>query len=244
MQPAEMLVRGLDLSPLPLSLTQLPPEGDFCALRGCGRSITHGYPVMSITTDATNEYMDTFQGNPTGFVCEPCGRLFRQDFNLGAWLIFEDGTAFHPLISRESALAANDPRRPCWSDLVRSIWPSRSGQNLVCLLTTNTKKRQWPRARVGPLGHSTPVYLHDGPDESTRLLDWPALLRALDLIEETYTLGWSKRAILVCLLSNAKLCADVGMPRALRMERALKDVRCLPEFTPALLIAQKSEIPS
>lgn len=250
--------RALHLSPPPSLKPQPLAGGAYCTLRHCGRPITVGYAVTDITTDATNEFVDTFRGSPSGYACADCAALFTQDHNMGAWMIFEDGDAYNPLISRESAAAVGEvddgpkpevkraPKidrsaiaRPCWSDLFRRVWPFRQGQNVVILLTTNTKKRQWPRAQIGPLGARTPVYLHDGPDESIRLLDWPRLLRCLDLIEEAYTAGFSKESIRVNLLMQTKAVDLLGMATTARMERSLSMWRASSEFVPALLVAQK-----
>lgn len=195
---------------------------------------------MSITTDATNEYMDTFRGLPTGWVCESAARLFRQDHNLGAWLLFEDGAAFRPLIARESARREN---RPCWSELVRDIWPARRGQRMVCLLTTDTKKRLWPRARVGTLGAHTPVFAYDSKLRlaHTVTVAWPDLLSALDLLEDFYTSGFSKCALRESVFAEWKTCERIGMARARVIEDWLRVLRLSPVFPLALIIAQKRE---
>jgi hypothetical protein len=265
-----LFARALSLTPPARLKAASFPEGRYrvggihapryCALRHCGRVLTVGYAVTDITTDATNEFVDTFRGDPSGLVCADCAALFTVDHNLGAWLIFDDGTCFNPLISRQSAadlLLPSDPdtpkpdvkrpskidrfamARPCWSDLVRDIWPAHEGQNLVCLLTTNTKKRQWPRARVGPLGSSTPIYFHDGADEATRSIDWAKLLTALNLVEEAYAAGFSKDSIRANLMMQTKAAHAAGLTTTARMERAIQCWRTAAEFTPALLIAQK-----
>ena len=205
-----------------------------------GAPMTRGYAVADITTPATNEFMDTFRGNCAGHVCEAVGRLFRQDHNMGARMVFEDGTAYHPLISAASA-ADSAEDRPSWSDLVRRVWPWKRGQNVVIILTTDTKKRLWPRAFAGPLGENTPIFIHDSGlcISESRLVNWVILLARLDLIEEVYAAGFSKRAIGDGLLRETKAVAAVGLSRAIRYNRALSSVRCAPEFAPALLIAQK-----
>ena len=97
---AELIVKGMKIEALP----NLPRAFD--GLRRCavtGELIESGYLVSDITTPASNEFMDTFRGDPCGVVSETVGRAFRNDHNMGARLFFEDGTMYYPLISRESA---------------------------------------------------------------------------------------------------------------------------------------------
>lgn len=234
---ASLLVRGLGLGPVELAAAEAPPDTT-CAMTGV--PITQGYPIQALCSDATAEYLDTFRGQPCGWLGEDAARAFRwQRLTSLAAMIYADGTCYRPLISRESA--AKDETRPCWSDLLRAVWPERRGEEVLILLTTDMKKRLWPRARVGVLGSATPLYLYDAGLSVAQSLtvDWPALLDCLHLVEEVYTAGFVKERIRTGLWSYHKKVEEVGIGNTARWERALAGWRARPEFLPALLVAQK-----
>lgn len=237
---ASLLVRGLDLPPVDKAESVEVPAGTVCAITG--QPIAQGYAIQSLASEATAEYMDTFRGQPCGWLGEDAARAFRwqRQTSLAA-MIFGDGTCYRPLISRASAAASDG--RPCWSDLVRSIWPERQGQRLLVLLTTEMKKRLWPRARVGVLGRATALYLYDAGYNvaESRSVDWPALIECLDLVEEVYTAGFVKERIRTGLWSYYRKVEEVGFDKTRDWERALASWRARAEFLPALLIAQKRE---
>lgn len=239
---ADILARALDLPPIGRLLDPVP-SGTCCAITGA--PIAHGYPVMEITTDATNEFIDTFHGEPHGWLSESAARCFKGGGPGGALsravVAFADGTCYQPLIARESARAQE---RHCWSELARGIWPRRRGEPVVILLTTDTKKRLWPRARVGPLGAATPVLLYDSSlaAAQTPCIDWPRMLDVLCLVEQVYSAGFSKRAICEGITREWNVAQRVGMGQTLVWERALRHVRPQIEFMMAILIAQRDPI--
>jgi hypothetical protein len=135
------------------------PAGTRCALTGA--PITEGYRATDLVTIATAEFLDAFRGGTGGWVGVAGARCFRSANPRGgnplarSWIVFEDRTAWDPLIAR---LEFRDPKtreksahRPAWTDLVRQVWPARAGQRMAMILTTDTKKRLWPRARVMPV---------------------------------------------------------------------------------------------
>ncbi len=241
--PADLLARGLALPPLPQKPHPVP-DRTCCAITG--QPISVGYPVAEMVTEATAEFLDCFRGGVDGWVSEAAARCFKSaDPRKGnpcarSHLVFADGTYYGPLISRESARAQG---RACWSDLVREIWPARLGEQCLVVLTTDTKKRLWIRARVGALGSRTPVLVYDSglALDEVRLVDWPALLDCLDLVEEVYSAGFPKQAILVSLYGMTKASEQVGLAQTRAWERLLSVCRPRAEFAVALLIAQKRE---
>lgn len=242
--PADLLAVGFRLPSLP-KLPGVVPAGTRCAITG--QPIEVGYPVSDMVTDATAEFLDAFRGGDgiTGWVSEAAARCFKSaNPRTGnpcakALLVFESEPAWHPMIARESARTGG---RPCWSELVREIWPARRGQHVLAILTTDTKKRLWPRARVGSLGHATPVLYHDSATDESRvlLIDWAFLVWMLDLVEESYSAGYPKSAIRESLYMAGKVARE-SLARTGEWERRLVPWRGQPEFTVALLIAQKRE---
>jgi hypothetical protein len=207
-----------------------------------GEPLTRGYRISELASAATAEWLDTFHGDPGGWLGEDAARAWRwqRQTSLAA-MMFEDGTTYKPLISRTSARA--NEGRACWSELVRAVWPERRGQSVLILLVTEMKKRLWPRARVGVLGSATELYLYDAEMAvaGSRRVDWPALLECLELVEEVYSAGFVKERIATGLWGYAKKVAEVGFPQTRSWEAALAEWRLRPEFQVALLIAQKKE---
>jgi len=230
-------VRGLGLPPL-----DVPPSNidgvAYDAITGVG--LAQGYRAMDIVPKAAGEFLDLLRGNVDGWVSEATARAFKGTWNLGNRLIFEDGTHFYPLIGRESARKRG---RACWSDLVRNVWASRRGERLLVILTTDFRKRLWPRARIGTLGQATAAYIHDANLNVSSLaqIDWPGMLATLGLVERVYLAGFSKRGIINGLLSEFKAVQSVGMLSAVDWEKQLQAVRGGYEFTMAAIIAQKGD---
>ncbi len=243
--PADFLANGLNLAPLPQAPTPLT-EGTCCAITG--QPIREGYSVRDMVGDATAEFLDCFRGGVHGYVSEAAARCFKNaDPRKGnptarAMLVFADHY-YEPLINRESALVQD---RPCWRDLVREVWPGRRGQQMLMILTTDTKKRLWIRARVGTLGSRTPILCYDGKLclNEVRLVDWAALVECLEIVEAIYQLGFAKEVMRESLYLASKVAGAVGLRQTRTLEGVLRVWRERPEFKPALLIAQKEGVVS
>lgn len=238
---ADLLVAGLQLPPLDESPHPTPP-GTCCALTG--QPISVGYPRSAMTTDATNEFLDHFRGDVHGWVSDNAARCYknsdpkRGNVTARTCLVFEDGTYYWPMISAESAAKQG---RPCWSALVRQVWPVRKGQRMMAILTTDMKRRLWPRARVGILGERTPIYYHDADTcfSGVMMVDWDALLLVLGWVEQAYQAGFVKRSIRRSLWRQMTTAEEVGLRQTQDMERFLSCWRGKPAFMVAVLIAQK-----
>ena len=240
--PAEFVAHGLSL-PIPTLPVYDLPGGVHCAITG--QPIIRGVAVSDVVTDATAEFLDCFRGGVHGYISVAAAQCFKNaDPRQGnptarSMLLFED-VGWTPMISRESATAQG---RACWSDLVREVWPARQGQNVLAILTTDQKKRLWPRARIGTLGERTPMFCYDADTNlhDLRFISWPRLIECLDIIEVVYTAGFSKVNIAVSLLAQTKAVEANGLHQVLRWELALAQIHERPEFLPALLMAQKKE---
>ncbi len=235
---SKFLVRGLDCQSLDTPPVELPEPG-YCAVTG--EPIAVGYRAMDIVPSSAGEFLDMLGGNVTGWLSEATAIAFKNTWNLGSRLIFEDGTHYHPLVDRS---AAQKQGRTCWSDLVRHIWPGRASQRVLIILTTDCKKRVWHKARIGTLGSKTAVYLHDTDltgVSASLWIDWQRLLSVLDFVENVYTAGFSKRGIAYNILAETKAISTAGLMQAIVWEKELRDLRGSGEFKVALIIAQKSE---
>lgn len=235
---ADMLVYGLGLKRPESPPLRATPPGTRCVITGV--PIAEGYRVSDLATKATTEFLDLFRGHPDGWVSENVGRCFKAHRETArCCLIFEDATHYDPLISRESAKGQG---RPCWSDLVRAVWPERIGQRVLCILTTNMKRRLWPRARVGALGARTPIYILDADLnlDGCYIVNWPRMIERLNFIEMLYSAGFSKRQIQFGLL-QAQIAYEIGIQKVLSWEGILAHIRQEIEFLMALLIAQRKE---
>jgi hypothetical protein len=211
-------------------------DAHHCALTGT--PITEGYPVGKIITGATGDTLGLMNGNvANGYLSQTAARCFKGIRNVGGLVAFEDGTFYKPLISRDSA--AKDDNRPCWSDLVREIWPARRGQRMVCVLSTDVKKRTWTRAFVTTLGEATRVYLYDTSRflKENVFVDWPKMLEILGFVEAIYATGFSKNDIESGLTGNYRLFLE--LEQAADWETRLVALRGTPEFKFCSIIAQK-----
>jgi len=241
--PADLIARGLDLEPLDVA-PEPTPIGAVSAISG--KPLKVGYRAADFVTPAMNDAIGLFHNSLNGWISDNEVRLFKNAApKLGnmpsrSVLVFEDGSYYWPLISGASA---GEKGRPCWSDLVRAVWPERKGERMVMILSTDTKKRLWPRAEVGALGQHTPIYGYDGATGMAQVLylDWARMLACLDDVETVYSLGFSKDAIRMSLLDNWNVMQQVGMRETQRWERALADWRPSAEFWVAAMIAQKKE---
>jgi hypothetical protein len=204
-----------------------------------GQPITEGIPWKRVIPSSTGEYLDLMHGMAFKYMSVAAAMAFKGSWNMGSRLIFEDGTMYHPYISAESAAESD---RPCWSDLVRSVWPERSGHNCLCIVANDFKKKVWPRASVGPLGPNTPVYLLDTERFVSKnlVIKWSHLIEVLDFVEEVYAAGFSKRAIGKSLFSDYAALSE-NLRQAMDYEERLALLRPSPEFMVSILIAQRSD---
>jgi hypothetical protein len=235
---ADFLTYGIGLPELDMPPQQID-NGATCAITG--EKIAEGYPVMDIISKSTGEYLDLLGGYSSEWLSESAARAFKGSWNMGSRLVFEDGVHYHPLVSRKEAAKQS---RACWSDLVREVYPDRFGQRMVMILTTDFKKRIWPRGRAGILGDATDVLVHDmkqGVFDVLQVNWWPKLLKILDVFEEVYTYGFVKPVIANCLYLDHKTMETIGVTATTDYEKYLSRIRNTNEFKIAMIIAQKTE---
>lgn len=241
MTSTQLLADAFAFSTPPIEQTVID-GGAHCTITG--EPITHGYRCMQkgIVPDALSDFNGLFGGNPHGWISESAARCLTSDWNLGSRLVLADGVdivGHHILINAEQA---EKQGRPCWSRLVRAIWPRCQGQECLVILTTDVKKRSWNRARVGTLGAHTPILVH-APEWNVFevvYVDWSRLLTVLDCVEALYALGFSKAGIAESLTAEWKAMQRVGAADTLKLEAWCRTARHWPEFLPALIMAQKT----
>ncbi len=235
MTVTEYLVSGLKIPPL-----DEPPKPVTANCAITGLHITHGYPVWDIVPNTAGEYLDLLPNGTNGYVSDSAARAIKGTWNLGSRIIFSDGTHYHPLIARDKT-----GERPCWSDLVRQLWITKRGEPVLMILTTDVKKRVWHKARIGVLGSATPVMIYDVSDSglsSVQVIDWAVLLEILDVVENIYSMGFSKNGIRYSLLREWSRVPLLGVRQVVDLDNQLKPLREKIEFAMAVLISQKKEI--
>lgn len=206
-----------------------------CAITG--ECITEGILWHRVIPPSTAEYLDLMSGMAFPYLGLSAAAAFKGSWNMGSRLIFEDGTMYHPYISVQSA---EKSERPYWSKVVRDVWLQRRGENCLCIVTDDYKKKIWPRARIGQLSANTQVLLFDSGRLRLQNLtvDWEKLITVLDFVETVYVAGFNKQAISESLF----ICYAALMEharQALDWEADLVKLRKTPEFAVSLLIAQK-----
>lgn len=233
----DFLSVGMKLPSLKLQPTNLEQSGDVLDVI-TGEQIQRGYSLWDVVPSTSGEYLDMLHGKMSGYVSENTARALCGTWNMGSWLIFEDGSGYHPLIASNSTKRDG---RPIWSSLVRDVWPKRRGQRVLCILATDVKKRVWHRARIGVLSERTDVFIFDNACHRCGVfpINWEWMIEILDFIEEIYYRSFSKASIRENLLHDLKTAHSIGLSIALELEKMLASYRGTPEFDFALTIAQK-----
>lgn len=137
-----------------------------------------------------------------------------------------------PVISADSETL----ERPIWADALRYLDPDLPR---AVLLTTDPKKRIWPFTRASA-GDSCWLYLHDPARgiSGNRAVSLAQLRRTLNLIESVLANGFNKTQIGQSLFLAQSMLLKLGLASITGTERQLAEHRTLPEFLPALIVAQ------
>ena len=169
---------------------------------------------------------------PTDRICVHCAALWGEPKVFARAVLATPEAVQFPTI-------APDPtgQRPTWGQALAALEPELPR---VCILTTDPKKRVWPFAQVSQ-GDRLSMYVHDPSRgiSGNRVVSLALLLSTLADVEAIYNLGFSKIAIERGLLGDLKRAQALGIPATVAHERHLQSVRTLPEFLPAVIVAQK-----
>lgn len=222
------------------NLYELPP-GTRCTLTG--EPITWGYPVQEIVSAAQGEWLETFNGNPYGYMSQHAAACWgasnpKGDMRCSKSFVVCGDIGYEPMVSQKSA---DEQGRPSWRDLVFTVREKHLGEPCAIVLSSDTKKRVWPRGRAGVIGSNTPVLIYDtgtlGMYE-VRYIDWLAMLDDVTTVESIYNRGFYRRDIQQGLYQNLNACQTAGWEFVAMMETKLRIVRKTPHFPFALLIAR------
>ena len=204
------------------------PVGTRCSLSG--EEIDFGYRIADIVSAAQGEWWETFNGNPFGYLSEAAAACWlasnpKRDMRMSkSFAVFGDA-AYEPMVSQKSADAQG---RPSWRDLVRTAWERHRGEPCALVLSSDTKKRVWWRGRSGTLGGNTPVLIYDTGQVGlfeVRMIDWPAMLGSLELVEAAYAGGFYQGDVATTLMQNITACERIGWAAVVEMERSLGAAR-------------------
>lgn len=233
---ADYLARGLGMG----DLDQPPTKLDLstrCLITG--ETIVEGYRPFDAVPNTLGEYLDLFPSGFDGYISVNVAKSFKNSWNLGNRLIFEDGTHYNPLIARDTK-----GERPHWSKLLRDLYPERVGQGVCAILVSDVKKRVWPKARVGVFGRNTPIFVYDaswlGVNRNV-YCDVKIVIEMLDFVERVYDLGFPKTCIGTNLFDDFASAETTGFQETSRLESELRTMRNQDEFIVSVLVAQHQE---
>lgn len=275
----EMLAAVMELElPAKLKCHELP-KGTFCTVTGV--PITEGYAVMDVTTPATTEFLDCFKGQVTGFVSVSTARCFKSAAPSKKYLVKGKPVAnptakSHFAVQVEDEVLYQSPvfdpvtavvnETVSWSACAREAWEKHRGRHVFIVITPDFKRRLWPYARTSILSESTFVYIlnKDYNLDGTFCVNWGQLIEFLDIAEEVYRIGFSKKSMLQTLFTTpvsvlqkigvnyteekAKeetkeryqmRCQIAAQIRASELEKTLKPIRSSIEFQIAVMFATK-----
>ena len=204
----------------------------------CGQHTERGHAHTDILQKTTSNITVTFP-HMTDTMCEYCVAMWdngkANPYNRG--LLAYRGKVYFPLIAANPEL--NTPERPTWANAIRDIDPALPR---VCVINTDPKKRVWPRARITS-GDAISILIHDNSRTISDNVNCSLskLKETINLLEDVYTLGFSKASMEGSLFSILKQVKLVGFDKTQQLENKLKILRLTPEFLPAVIVCQKRE---
>ena len=217
-----------------------PPGPDTGRCGVCGIAGEGLYPRRDIL-DVSGSNITTLFPHNTPHMCRHCVALWRVPKHWHRGIFATEAITYFPLIADSEY---RSPDRPLWRALLSTPDQWRAAP-CVAVLTTDAKKRVWPHARVS-CGERLLLYLHDPSRgvSGNRWVTWTVLADTLALVEQAYGLGAAKAQIATTLYTPALFKAH-GLATLQRLECRLVVARCVPEFLPALIVAQHpAEVPT
>lgn len=207
-----------------MSLPRLDAAETICAV--CGQHVTRSVLASTLIKSNSSDLADTFRGER---VCGDCAAVFANSRFTGSFIV-ADGNGIQPVVS----LSSVTPERPAWRDLLRQL---PIAAKTVAVITSNTKRRLWPRAVISSYAtHWRPLFVDGRTDRLLNIDAWE-LAECLNLVEEVYSMGFPKAVIADSLYRAGKHALDFTALR--QYETALHAWRDSDEFILSLFIAQK-----
>ena len=147
------------------------------------------------------------------------------------------------MVSLESA---TEQDRPCWRNL---IFEMEGGTSTVAVFTDESKRRLWHQAQLSAFGENWRPFFNGSPVKSGKTFKATPVCRSLyislsrlrnclNLVEKAQAFGFSKRGIYESLLNESNTVMQIGYPRVMPIENALRRWRETDEFLLAVFIAQ------
>lgn len=197
----------------------------------CGATDTQGIALKELIKSSTSDIPDVYKSGSVA-ACMSCAACLQASGVMISNLFACEDYAYRPMV----ALSSADYVRPAWRDLLRGLL---IGTECVAIITSNTKRRLWPRAEVSIYGNAWRPLFVDGDIDRALTINVPVFLDLLNLVEKIYALGVSKKAILESLLFNRIVAPQLSIENLLSYERQLAPFRDSDELVLATFIAQK-----
>jgi len=217
-------------SGLPKGQWQLAACDGVCAT--CSVEIKEGVPTKDLVSSTFSRQSEFLRFGD--HVCEACGWLYSYPKETHRNVIAAGESVWWPMISAESAT----PERPQWLDVLKIIAGMPADTPIAGVLTADPKPRLWPLSNLARRD-SFGIYVHcldwDVSDYLSLNLDvlLSVALRLSSLLER----GFSKSDCKFGLLRSK--ITKKHPAETLQYEAEIKNLRNLPEFIPALLVAHK-----
>lgn len=206
-----------------------------CSVCGCpADNLLLCAEVLDKITSNLCRLLPARQSGTPAAICPHCLAIWQQPKIWHRSILATEDQVLFPLISGE--FSSDD--RPQWNRALRHLDPD---QERVAVLTTDPKKRVWPRARFS-VGDQLAVFVH-APDWGLHTILQISLARTLallDFAEIGLALGISKTALRQSILPQLRL-SDPQYRLKLAIERECARARGSAELAIALLIAQPAE---
>ena len=207
----------------------IEPIAGYCAT--CAQPISEGMPIEQIVTHEFYGGSDFLKFGT--HVCRPCAWLYKSHRTQPHSFFATESELFWPTVNTFSS------DRPTWQTVLTRFATDSSVMLAAALLTTDTKPRVWPYARVSAREQFR-IYVHAPDFGMARLvpLDLPLLPELYGEIEQAIALGYSKRSIRGGLYADRKAFAKD--PEAWQREHVLASSgKTRDTFTVALITAPK-----
>jgi len=212
----------------------LEPAAGVCA--NCGAELSAGVHVDTVNTATFANHAEFMRFSD--HVCPACAWLFSYPKSNHRNLLAVGDQLWWPMIGLRSATA----ERPQWLQLLSSVAGLDSATWLCGVLTTDPKPRYWPWTRLATVG-AAGLYVHAPRYNQSgyRSFSLGRLLEVAAAICEVLDAGFSKQRCRWGLFGDYRRCRRLGQ-QAWDWEQQLRAMRREPEFTPALVMAQKGAL--